>query len=424
MKLSTLRSAAILLSIALTSLLASRSDGSPAPGQSASANDSASSSASNEQNAFSAKTGPCAAPTEITSSIEETAWRIWVAATCPVNNAEYPFVVWENWLEQAQLYPLNPADVLKVPNALASSAVPSRVLHASTLALAKNPALLTTVPGLLGAANQNCNAASVPPPNQKKLVICEEVREGGATEDYIAGNNIWNRRGQEALAASQGTIQFPRDAVEIKADWIDLSSIGLTCSTLPPGFRDSVHVETIDGNCFALAGMHLISKLLNNWIWATFEAQNLTTNPNRCKVLGCTDGFGSQPARTQGAFTNLTPKLEKLMNDAHLAPEWRNYRLDGVQIRFVDSNYQPTLLGNSVIEGENAGVPLKESSCISCHAASSVKSDGTDGIKFLNSGNPVGEPEPLPSDQWIRRDFVWSLFEACPSGASFQTCTP
>lgn len=427
MKLSIALPAAILLSIALTSPLASRSDESPALGQtSTSSNDSPSSggAVNNDEHSFTHKAGPCAAPTEITSSIEETAWRIWVTATCPVNNAEYPFVVWENWLEQAQLYPLNPADVLKVPNALASASVPPRVLHASTLALAKNPGLLTTVPGLLGAPNQNCNAASVPPPNQKKLVICEEVREGGATEDYIAGNNIWNRRGQEALAASQGTIQFPRDAVEIKADWIDLSSIGLTCSTLPPGFRDSVHVETIDGNCFALAGMHLISKLLNNWIWATFEAQNLTTNPNRCKVLGCTDSFGSQPARTQGAFTGLTPKLEKLMNDAHLAPEWKNYRLDGVQIHFVDANYQPTLLGNSVIEGENAGVPLKEASCISCHAVSSVKSDGTDGIKFLNSVNPVGEPEPLPSDEWIRRDFVWSLFEACPSGGSFQTCTP
>ena len=45
---------------------------------------------------------PCAAPNEIASSFEETAWQIWVAATCPVNSDQYPFVVWENWIEQAQ----------------------------------------------------------------------------------------------------------------------------------------------------------------------------------------------------------------------------------------------------------------------------------------------------------------------------------
>ena len=32
---------------------------------------------------------PCAAPNEIGSSFEETAWQIWVAATCPVNSDQY-----------------------------------------------------------------------------------------------------------------------------------------------------------------------------------------------------------------------------------------------------------------------------------------------------------------------------------------------
>ena len=59
---------------------------------------------------------PCAPPNEIVSSIEETAWRIWVAATCPVNDNQYPFVVWENWIEQSQLYPSDPSQGLKVPN--------------------------------------------------------------------------------------------------------------------------------------------------------------------------------------------------------------------------------------------------------------------------------------------------------------------
>jgi hypothetical protein len=363
----------------------------------------------------SAQQNPCAAPNEIGDSIEETAWQLWVAATCPVNDNQYPFVVWENWIEQSQLYPADPGNGLKVPNAGATG---GHILHESPLAVAINPKLRTTVPGPIGQPDTNCNKAGTPPVNQPNLFICEEVRENGAAEDYIAGTNLWNRNGQAGAAINRINIQFPRPAVEIKADWIQLSSIGLDCNHLPTGFTESIHVETINGHCFALAGMHLISKLLDQWIWATFEPQNPITNPNRCKVLGCTDPFGSRPVNTRGASTRLSQKLARLMDAANLAPEWKNYRLDGVQTDFL----VPRLLGSSIIEGENAGVPLTQSSCISCHAVSSVKSDGTDGITLLNS-NPVGPPAALPSRDWIRRDFVWSLSEACPN-SPFQTCAP
>lgn len=373
--------------------------------------------------ASSAQLNPCAVPNEIGSSIEETAWRIWVAATCPVNNNQYPFVVWENWIEQSQLYPVDPSKGLKVPNSGATT--PTHPLHESPLALAFNPKLGAVVPGLLGAPDTNCNKAGGPPPNQPNLIICEEVREGGAAEDYIAGTNLWNRFGQQQAAANQDDIQFPRPAVEIKADWISLSSIGYDCSNLPPGFADSIHVETVNGNCFALAGMHLISKLLDKWIWATFEPQNSVTNPFRCAVLGCYDPFGSRPAKSNGRITQLSRRLQQLMDAANLAPEWRNYRLDAVQIDF----FSPKLLGNSIIEGENVGMQLTQASCISCHAVSSVKSDGTDGINTLAALTtpPVGFPPPLPSRDWILRDFVWSLGLACPNGpgniGSLQNCT-
>ena len=121
---------------------------------------------------------------------------------------------------------------------------------------------------------------------------------------------------------------------------------------------------------------------------------------------------------THGADTKLTPQLAALMAAADLAPEWYNYRLDGVQTDF----FKPKLLENSIVEAENAGIPLTQSSCITCHSVSSVKSDGTDGITLLTS-NPVGLPKPLPSKAWIRRDFVWSLTEACPN-SPFQSCAP
>jgi hypothetical protein len=238
-------------------------------------------------------------------------------------------------------------------------------------------------------------------------------------EDYVAGTNLWNRFGQAAAAARNANIQFSPPSIEIKADWILLSSIGYNdCNNLPPSLTQTVHIEVINGNCYALAGMHLTSKLLNQWLWATFEPQNTTTNPFRCQVLGCTDTFGSIPATTHGANTALTPRLAAIMTAANLAPEWYNYRLDGVQTGFNN----PRLMGNSIIEGENAGTPLTQSSCISCHAGSSVKSDGTDGLTLLTT-NPVGFPAPLPSNAWIRRDFVWSLSMACPNSPfPFQAC--
>jgi hypothetical protein len=142
----------------------------------------------------------------------------------------------------------------------------------------------------------------------------------------------------------------------------------------------------------------------------------------RCVVLGCQDPCGSNPARSNGADTQLTARLASLMTRANLTPESSNYRLDGVQIYFVDANGKFTLLGNSVIEGENAGVPLNQSSCITCHRFSSINQDRTDGITLLTS-SPVGKPVPLPSKSRIRRDFVWSLGDAC-FGSAFQTCAP
>jgi hypothetical protein len=362
-------------------------------------------------------TNPCAAPNEVNpNNPTETAWELWVAATCPVNQNQYPYVVWENWIEQTQMYPTGPSQGLMVPNSQEAALGPVHLLHGSPLALAKNPGLASVVPGLLGGADQNCNKASTPPPSQPNLVICEEVRLNGADEDYIAGTNLWNRPGQAAAAARSANIQFSPPSIEIKADWIQLTSIGFDCTNLPSSLTQSVHVEFINGNCFALVGFHLTSKLLGKWLWATFEPQNLTTNPYRCVVLGCSDGFGSAPPTTHGAFTQLTPRLAALMTAANLAPEWYNYRLNGVQIDYLN----PKLAGNSIIEGENAGVPLTQSSCISCHAVSSVKSDGTDGITLLTT-NPVGPPAPLPSSAWIRRDFLWSLSMACPN-SPFQTC--
>jgi len=347
----------------------------------------------------------CTPPDSFTGDAYETAWQIMVAALCPVNQHRYPYVVWENWIEQSDLFPEDPTKGLVVPNS--GGINPPHPLHGSPLTFLRHH--------LPGSPDDNCNKASLPPPNDPNRVICEEVRDNGAAEDYIAGRGFWQRSGQQEVAERGGLIQFPKPAVEIKADWVVLHS----CASLPTG----VHVEKLGTTCYALAGIHLISKLISKWIWSTFEPQNLSTNPDRCVVLGCQDQFGSVPPVSKGGpggNTKLSAKLSALMTQANLDSIWRNYRLDGVQTTFLTSSGKPWLLGNSIIEGENAGVPLTQSSCITCHDVSSIKNDGTDGITLLTS-NPVGNPAPLPSPAWIRRDFVWTLGLACP-GSLMQDC--
>jgi hypothetical protein len=148
---------------------------------------------------------PCAPPGAVSANISQTAWQLWVAATCPVNAAQYPFVVWQNWIEQAQEYPKDPSLGLEVPNAKAATTTDLHVLHGSPLTLIKNPALVSLIPGLLGGADQNCNKAATPPAGQPNLVICEEVRLNGGTSDYIAGTNLWNRPGHARPVRRQTT---------------------------------------------------------------------------------------------------------------------------------------------------------------------------------------------------------------------------
>lgn len=334
---------------------------------------------------------PCKAPAQMSATPEETAWRLFVAAACPVNADRYPYLVWENWIEQSQLY--NPAaQALGAPQPRRFHASPLRALMQAKRASQRAGQPLVTAKDLAAITPQDCGLAG----SGSGRVICEETRINPDAQAYVVNNGLTKKAGQVAFASAGKPFVFTAPSVEIKADWVRLAS----CDAPPT----DVHVEKVDGRCYALAGMHLISKLVDKWVWATFEPQNAMTNPKRCVELTCTDTWGSQPATTSGAPTQATAALAGLMTAAKLAPEWKNYRLDGVQIDFMNGQ-QPSLLGNSIIEGENVGAPLKTSSCITCHAFSTIR---TDGKPAMSADFKVGNPLPLPPGM-ISRDFVWSL---------------
>jgi hypothetical protein len=334
-------------------------------------------------------TPACTPPMGVGASVEQTAWQLFVAATCPVDNNKYPYVAWEKWIEQSQLYG-GPGAAALAPNQRPR-------FHMSPLAQilqeekTKGKNAMPTEKLIPEAANQDCNNKT-----WSKRTICEEARLNPEAEGYVKSEKLTTRQGQVNFVTAGKTFIFPPPAVEIKADWIKLNS----CQNLP----ESVHVETVDNVCYALGGIHLISKLIDKWIWATFEPQNATTNPQRCVVLGCKDSWGSMPATSSGKSTKLTQALSDLMTQANLAKEWRNYRLDGVQVDFMDGS-QPTRLGNSIIEGDNAGTPakMKVSSCITCHDLSTINKQG----QSMKPNFMLGVPTIQPG--YVTRDFVWSL---------------
>ena len=232
----------------------------------------------------------------------------------------------------------------------------------------------------------------------------EEVRRNKVTFDFIVCNNLFNRTGLKAAFAAGKPIVFPTDSIEVKADWVLANSV-----TDPSQY----HVNNAGGQQFALVGMHIISKQIPNWTWATFEHKN---NAGRCDFMGCRDNFGATkdvvgpqaPVGGQYGPCDKTPALKKMFSDAGLPAYWDNYCLKGSQVEFTTSTGAPTLLGNSIIEDGF----VQTSSCITCHTRASVSSNGdmAQGLGFLPSGlSPNGTPDPNWFINTLQTDFVWSV---------------
>jgi hypothetical protein len=180
--------------------------------------------------------------------------------------------------------------------------------------------------------------------------------------------------------------------------------------------------------------MHVISKLVPNWTWATFEHR---FNPARCDILGCKDAFGAQPAfvpsnRVAGQGypdCTKTPALTAMLASADIEPVYVNYCLKGSQADFVDNVGLDIRVGNSVTEDGFVAT----ASCMTCHGRSVFDKNGkaTSRAGFLSftANGPIGPLGPLlPAWYWsfnsqppifegkagltplaTSADFVWSV---------------
>jgi hypothetical protein len=286
--------------------------------------------------AFAQAPSACQFPTQPAATPEQTAWQIFVAAACATGSNKYPFLTWESWPNQNDVYPS--FSVQFAPGAKPQDVKRRFTPSQLAVGLQKKPRIVTEGP------NTGCTVAGEyqgPPPGPPSgRTICEQVTmntiTGDGTADYVRRTGI-NYRPIQEIFAQYAALQFPWTAIEVKADWVQYPA---PC----PTSLDNVWTEVDGNNCYALAGIHFMSKLIPNWIWATFEPQNPTSNQNRCVVLGCFDNYGSVPAQTPvgGGATNISPALQSLMQAAHLDPRFQKYRLDGVQTNFTG---KPDLTG-------------------------------------------------------------------------------
>jgi hypothetical protein len=269
---------------------------------------------------------------------------------------------------------------------------------------------------------------------QGQLCIGEEVRRNRATFDFIKNNQLFSQAG---LRAYTKPITFPADSIEVKANWVPVSQLSqYLAGSGSPVDPSLYHLNTVSENGqpvqYALISFHIISKMVPNWTWATYEHMN---NPGRCDMLGCYDTFGANPPSTaprrpadagkQYPNCTKTPALTALFAANKIDPAFANYCLKGTQVDFTDAQGVVTRVGNSVTE---QGF-VDTASCMGCHgraAYSFVTSGYSANRVFLYNSTPiapVGPPDPgqfwlypekdpqRPVDAAIFRaaDFVWSI---------------
>jgi hypothetical protein len=335
---------------------------------------------------------------------DQVAWQLFIQVNTTASGSNATF---ETWASDTDTFKMNP-QFPTTPSSLTPHApiVPAAGLRSIQEAGALIPQI---------------------PPNP---AFGEEGRRNKTAFDFIVANNLFKVSGLRAAFGS--AISFPVDAIEVKANWMPVTSIPsftgnkIALADVPKMF----HVNTgSDGKQYAMGSMHIISKLVPNWTWATFEN---ALNPGRCDILGCIDHFGAQtvsmspntqPNRGYAACAK-SPALMALIATSKWDPAFANYCLKGSQTDFTDSSGLAVRLGNSVTEDGF----VNRSSCMTCHGRAAFDQNGhaTSNAGFDVNGAPLGPIDPswywsfsskppifvgMPGLKRVATsaDFVWSI---------------
>ncbi|MBR1208623.1 MULTISPECIES: hypothetical protein [unclassified Bradyrhizobium] len=334
-------------------------------------------------------------PNPAMTAPDQVAWQLFIQANTRAGGSNSTF---ETWASDTDLFQPNPQfPAVATPPSLRPPILP----QVAREGVQQSGGLLPALPP--GAAQGQM----------------EETRHNKPTFDFIVQNNLYKRSGVKAAFGK--ALSFPVDSVEVKGNWLPVSDIPqftnnkVTVAQVPQLY----HVNSAAGVQYALVSMHVISKQVPNWTWATFEHR---FNPGRCDIIGCRDNFGAQTAfvpsnRTAGqGYPDCvkTAALTALLSSADIDPVYNNYCLKGSQVDFVDNVGLDIRVGNSVTEDGFVAT----SSCITCHGRAAFKADGTPSSQagFLSFGpnGPVAPLGPLLPEWYWKFSGQPPIFEGKP----------
>jgi len=329
--------------------------------------------------------GEGANPARAVNDPDQYAWELFTELNSDAGAGDGR-VVWETWRSAASQTDIFLPDGAQPPNWPEGQMAPLRELSD-----------LEPLPRQLEVAR--AEAGELTPAFDPDRPQGNEVRLNRAAFGFILAAELYNLEGQFAFFSKQNPSRpsgFPIEAKEIKAQW----------RRLEPGQNPAdFHTATLFGDdgsnqTWGLTALHITTKDLPNWFWATFEHNQ---NPGIEDQVTSVDTAGL-PVQLRGT-------------------KWENYVLRGTQIDFVSPVGRPTILANTQIEA-----PFQQtSSCITCHARASISLVGGKfrSLGVFQSISPLRGDVGLPSPDWFldnnlprrgrvffQTDFVWSLGRA------------
>jgi hypothetical protein len=347
------------------------------------------------------------------SNSDEYAWRVFVAVNWPADmiaraadptarlGADRPSV-WETWQDTADVFRDDGAD--PGPWAPGAPAAIADLRRFETFSL-------KDLPNARHIVNGRMVSLIDPILNDRRLT---EIRLNRAEYAYIRARELYDLDGQLRILARHAAPHFPSAATAIKARWRPIRAEDQSR-------YHSLQVHLPDGSTrlYGLTALHLVTKDLPHWFWATFEQVDNPSQPDA-------DGW-QLPSNDQFACRGVSPDCNRAPAGIGLeGTVWQYYRLRGTLTRFIDASGRPLRLANSELE---AGMQ-QTASCMTCHARASIGLAEGSPVRLPVFDNPAARRGFLgvPQAAWFDRpdargvsrrvfeplDFVWSLSQAQP----------
>ena len=306
---------------------------------------------------------------------DEYAWRLFVALNWPADpltraadrsarfGADRP-VVWEAWKDANEVYLARGADPGPWHEAGSAPTALPAALRFESVSPSDFPNLKHIVGGVMVPVSE-------PLIGGERLT---EIHMNRSVYDYIRAARLYCLDDQMERYRQGRPVAFPSTAQQVKAKWRPITE-------QERSRYHTVEVVLPDGSrkLYGLIALHIATKDLPTWFWATFEHVDNAAAGEGWKL----------PSRDTFACGRAAPDCNRVPLGLGLAGTvWQNYRLRGTLTGFVDSQGRPRLLGNSALE---TGMQ-SSASCITCHARSAigVRNDQPVRLPILASGNGGG----------------------------------